>query len=1657
MSDALHRLASTMGIVDVYDDIWGQPHHTSDDARRALLGAMGIDAASDAAVEDALRALEHERWRQSLAALTVARVGRPIEVTVRLPANVAALTLQVDAEDGTRITVAPDATERTAEAEIDGARLVERTLRFDVALPVGYHTIAVLAGDEAVAHGRLAVAPVACYRPSSLGKGHRSWGLAVQLYGVRSGRNWGIGDFTDLAAMVRDAGPLRMGAIGVNPLHALFPHNPRHISPYSPSSRRFLNVLLIDVEAVIDYGECAQAQQQVEAPSFQQRLQALRAGDTVDYVGVAEAKLAVLRVLHRHFSQHHQQTGSERGRAFAAFVAAGGVALRRQALFEAIQQHLHAADASVWGWPAWPAGLRDPESDAVGRFAEAHRDDVEFYGYLQWQAQLQLAAAAQFAHAARLSVGLYADLSVSVDRAGAEVWANQDLYAFDASIGAPPDAFNRQGQDWGLPPLIPVRLRRAGYAPFIDTLRATMRHAGALRIDHVMALMRQFWVPPGRSAVEGAYVRYPLDDLLGLLALESHRNRCLVVGEDLGTVPSEVRTALAANGVLSYRVLLFERAGDGGFLPPRDYPENALVTAATHDLPTLRGWWEGHDIEVRQRCKLTADDERERVERAQDRERLRAALAAAGVDTGNGANERPAALAVQRFLAMTPAVLLMVQPEDVFDVRDQANLPGTTDSHPNWQRRLPVALEEWRDDARMRDLASVLNEIRADPRSAEAPVPLATYRLQLHADFTFAQATALVPYFAALGISHLYCSPYLRARSGSRHGYDIVDHGALNPEIGTRADFDRFVAVLRQHGMGHIADMVPNHMGVMGADNAWWMDVLEHGPASRYAQFFDIDWWPADRDLAGRVLVPVLGTPYGEALASGELELRFEAERGSFAVWFHEHRFPLDPRTYPLVLQDVADAAAGDEYGERIVRVIDALRALAPRNEASAPERAAASAHEQRGIAALAAERPDVAAAIDRAVRRINGDVERLHELLEAQAYRLANWRVAFDEINYRRFFDVNDLAALRMEHAPAFEATHRFVLDLAASAMIDGLRIDHPDGLYNPAQYFADLQTGFARRAGLPDDPAGRPLYLVIEKIVAPHEHLARAWPVHGTTGYRFANTSNGLLIDTAARARIDRTWRAFAGDEATEFETIAYHARRAMLRGPLAAGLTVLASEALALARSVRATRDHTRSSLQRALEDIAASFPVYRTYVSADGADAQDRRYVDWAVARASGRSRAVDSSVFAFLHALLLGQPAAAGMATAACLRFAMRFQQFSAPVAAKGIEDTAFYRFNRLLSLAEVGGDPDQFGMTVRAFHGASADRAAHWPATMLATSTHDNKRSEDVRARIDVLSEVPAAWRLMLRRWARLNRSRKQVVDDASAPSRNDEIQLYQTLIGSWPTEPFDRAAYRERVRATMIKAVREAKVHTSWTEPNEAYENALTTFVDYALADGDNRFVEEIRQRVPFFRWFGQLNSVTLAIVKLTSPGVPDFYQGNELLDFSLVDPDNRRPVDYALRRAVLAELEALHGKPPDARRRELASLFDAHDGRAKLWVVQRLLASRRAQPALYQRGDYRPLKVRGQHADNVIAFARRCERDGLIAVAGRLYTHVARSVGELPVGASWGDTAIEIDGIDGLQLHNVLTGETLDGSSRLPLARLFAHWPGAVLTFRD
>jgi len=934
--------------------------------------------------------------------------------------------------------------------------------------------------------------------------------------------------------------------------------------------------------------------------------------------------------------------------------------------------------------------------------------------------------------------------------------------------------------------------------------------------------------------------------------------------------------------------------------------------------------------------------------------------------------------------------------------------------------------------------------------------PTATYRLQFNSDFTFGDAAALIPYLHALGVSHCYASPYLKARTGSPHGYDIVDHNALNPEIGGEAAFAHFSRALRAHGMGQILDLVPNHMGVGGSDNHWWLDLLENGPAAEGALFFDVDWRPVKEALRGKVLVPLLGGHYGEELEAGRLRLRFDADAGCFSVYYYEHRFPIDPRSYPQILDTVT--STDDEMA--ILQRLSTGFSQLPTRDSDTPallqRRRRRAARYKRALAHLCSSSSSLKVAIIAALSNINGEPGRpdsfntLHTLLEAQAYRVAYWLVAADEINYRRFFDINDLAGLRMEEPRVLDATHQLVQRLYAAGEIDGIRLDHPDGLHNPHQYFHRLRHLLRHK----DESAP---YLLVEKILAPHESLPEAWPVAGTTGYDFLNFLSGLFVWPDAERPLTRLYHRFTGCE-TDFSELLYHAKRLVIRIQLSSELTVLANLLDSIAQSDRHTRDFTLNGLREALSEVAACFPVYRTYVTGEAISETDRHHVTWAVAKAKQRSAAADTGIFDLLQQTLLpdGESRLAPVTRALAVRFAMKFQQFTAPVTAKALEDTAFYRFYRLVSLNEVGGDPARFGTTPATFHHANQARAEQWPDGMTTTSTHDTKRSEDVRCRIHLLSEIPETWARHVRRWARLNSGRKQNIEGESAPSRNDEYLFYQTLFGIWPLQsltPALRARLQERLSAYMVKAAREAKHNTSWLNPNRAYEQATEQFVQSVLADREpNRFLDDFLQFQQPLVPCGLFNSLSQTALKLLSPGVPDIYQGCELWSFSLVDPDNRRPVDYTLRKRIVAE-------PP---RPWPVLLQHLDDGRAKLHLTRTLLRLRQRLPGLFARGNYLPLQCTGTRAEHLCAFAREMEEQMVIVVAGRWFARLGLPKHGVPLPESlWEGTELQLPESPGTAdgvFYNLLADRTLQGRQlsrgwRLPVADLLAGGPVAVL----
>ena len=988
-------------------------------------------------------------------------------------------------------------------------------------------------------------------------------------------------------------------------------------------------------------------------------------------------------------------------------------------------------------------------------------------------------------------------------------------------------------------------------------------------------------------------------------------------------------------------------------------------------------------------------------------------------------------------------------------------------------------------------------------------VPRATYRFQFRKEFTFRDALALVPYLHGLGISDVYASPIFKATPGSAHGYDIIDHAQINPEIGTEAEFNALTDALHERGMGLLLDVVPNHMGIGHPDNIWWQDVLENGVSSIYARHFDINWHPLKRELENKVLIPILGDHYGQALQSDALKLCYEG--GAFHFAYYTNVLPVAPDTYgqilALRLDDLSTELGADSVDvDELQSILTACANLPPHTEEGGrqAERNREKEVIKRRIATLSDGSASVRAMIDDTLARsfndpAPGSRDRVDALLSAQPYRPAYWRVATDEINYRRFFDINTLAAIRVEVPDVFDATHALVLRWLAEGKQIGLRIDHPDGLRDPTRYFRTLQEQYAVarvRAALPeaerrDDLEARvlaqfarewdgesekitryggPLYVVAEKILSEGENLPPAWPIAGTTGYDWLNAASGLFVNGANADAFDALYAEFT-KKPHDFDGLVNTMKKRIMNVSLSSEINYLAYLLERISEGNRMYRDFTLNNLTFALREVIAALPVYRTYATDESraSSEQDAGYVEQAVAEAKRRNPRTEASIFDFVgDTVLLRNLAGFDEDDQTAVReFVLKWQQVSGPVMAKGVEDTTFYIYNRLASLNEVGGHPSHFGVSPAQFHAENAHHAEQWPHTLLSSATHDTKRGEDTRARMHVLSEMPAAWNAALVRWGGINAAKKTY---PNGPDRNDEYLLYQTLLGTWPTEAMDAealAAYRARIREYMLKAIKEAKEHTSWVRANEEYDAAMQGFVDAVLPDApEDAFLKAFTPLARTVAYFGVFNSLAQQLLKLTSPGVPDVYQGTEAWDFALVDPDNRRPVDYAARQRMLDEMR--ERMTTDDRGAFARALLDvAGDGCVKVFLTHAALAYRRDHAPLFLDGGYLPLHATGTHAAHTVAFARTAP-DGDTGETREVLTVVPRLVATLMQGnetvlplsdAVWGDTALVLPHApEGTRYRDALTGAELTVQMQndlavLPLGAVFAHFPAALL----
>ena len=945
-----------------------------------------------------------------------------------------------------------------------------------------------------------------------------------------------------------------------------------------------------------------------------------------------------------------------------------------------------------------------------------------------------------------------------------------------------------------------------------------------------------------------------------------------------------------------------------------------------------------------------------------------------------------------------------------------------------------------------------------------ARIPVSTYRVQFNKDFRFVDCRDIVPYLHMLGIGALYSSPRFQARRGSEHGYDVASPVRVNSELGTDEEFDELCAKLRDYALGLVLDIVPNHMAASD-ENPWWMDVLENGPASPYAHYFDIEWHPAISKAAflqeNKVLLPILGDVYGNVLERGELSVGID-ENG-FLLRYYERKMPLDPASYGVILEVwISRMKAEFPQQSEAIAELESIRSLAesiPAAAAAEPEEIARRLNEGRTIKqrlfALYRDQPEPRAAFDATLHQLGEEPQRMHALLEKQSYRLAYWKMAFEEINYRRFFDITGLVCLREEAEDVFAARHQLILQLVAEGKVTGLRVDHIDGLYDPEGYLDRLQTATAGAAS--DGPA----YVVVEKILGRGEELPRQWKCSGTTGYDFLNAVNAVTIDGEGLGSIEAAYARFTG-KCEPFAEVCYTRNLQVMRELFAAEAQSLGHHLGRLAAQDWRARDVPLAELIAAMVEATACLPVYRTYIRSDELSRWDRatltRTLELARRRASPGE--TGDAAFEFLRRVLFLEPSpASDQLRREYLNFVMRWQQFTGPVMAKGVEDTAGYVHNSLISINEVGSDSEREKppLTVEECHQFLQRRARHWPHSMNASSTHDTKRSEDVRARINVLSERPREWEKCLFRWSKMNRRHKTTVDGIEVPTPDEESLIYQTLLGAWPFEAAEEPAFLERVQQFLIKAVREAKIYSRWTRQNEAHEKALLNFTAEILAAGADSFREDFLRFQRKIAWHGALNSLSQLLIKITAPGVPDFYQGCELWDLNLVDPDNRRPVDFRKRMQMLEDLR----KEQSARLRKVLReiLSGWQDGRLKLFLCDRALEFRRMHADLFAGGDYVPLAASGPRAANVFAFARRGKGLWSLTVAPRLTTQLAPA-GRPPLGKTvWQETMLALPEDAPQTWQNSLTGDRLSsapaaqGGRVLLLAEVLQRFPAALL----
>lgn len=1356
-------------------------------------------------------------------------------------------------------------------------------------LEYGYHNFKIFNQSNTKQHQemRLIVVPEKCFIPEIVLKNEKISGPKI-LFSDLIFQNSDL----DIKNIIKSLSDYELDIISLGSINRTCIDKNGINNALRPSHRMFFDTLFLNTDNILDFINDKDLKIKSQSREFQENNEEQDKADLTNFKTIIDNKLKRYKLLYESFKEHHIRNNTQKAQLFISFIENNGDKLHKLALFEALHDFLSKENDKYNIWSEWPDDYKNPTSEIILQFEKNNNELIEFYKFLLWQIDIQIKEAGQTSLRKKLGVGICTDFSFCIDNNAAEIWAYREYFYENAAIKIQPE---NSSEEIYCPALIPQKITQHAYSYFVDLIRPNMIYAGALNLLYFECILNTSSQMSVENAEKTFNLEYPIEDLLGIIALESQRNKCMIIAK------SESLTGINKELLNKY-----------------------------------------------------------------------------GIFT-----------------------------EDIFEFEEISNEAQLK----NYLKKLE---EEY--------TRPVKEKSEVDFRSI-AKIPSSTYRLQFNKDFKFNDAREIIPYLKKLGISHIYASPLLSTKPGSMHGYDVVNYDEINKEIGTFEEFEAFVNTLHTNGLGLILDIVPNHMAI-GKENKWWMDVLENGQASSYSHYFDIDWNPIKKELKGKVLIPILGNHYGIILASGQIGFSFNAETGKLHVNYYENEFPLNPSSYPIILEyriDILKARLGSTHKDfqEYLSVITMFKNL-PKHNSTEYEKVNERNREKEiafeRLSSLCTDNYIIKGFIDENLIDFKCSSEndvlitRVHNLLEEQVYRLAFWRVSSDEINYRRFFDINGLAAICVEKPDVFINTHSFILNLIENNKIEGLRIDHPDGLLEPAEFYKKLQVEISKKTDTDFTPNNGkllssdklPFYIVAEKILANDEQLEPNWAIHGTVGYDFLNSVSKLFIKSDNKNAFTDFYHKFIGKQLNVEEMI-IECKKLIMNTSLAAELNVLSNYLNQISEMYLFSRDYTLNSLRNSLMELIACFPVYRSYISEEGVT-KCQYNIKWAIGLAKKRSLATDVLIFDFIEKVLLLEleEDINSEKYQNILNFTLKFQQYTGPLMAKGVEDTFFYRYNRLISLNEVGGDSTKFGISIEEFHQQNLIRAEIMPNSMLCTATHDTKRSEDARCKINAISEFPQEWQNLVKRLHSINKSQNDKTNDSVVIDKNDEYLIYQSLIGIWSTPKINSEniqSLANRLERYILKAAREGKVHTSWLNINSEYEQALSDFVSKILnyPPGHSFW----KYFLPFHNLIanaGYLNSISQCILKLTSPGVPDIYQGSEIYKFNLVDPDNRIPVDYKKTNEIFKLIQPLLNLNTNFNNSELFQkiLLPIESGAIKLFYTTTILNFRNQNPDLFKISKYIPLKIEGQNANHFVAFARLLNNQALIVITPRLMHNI-------------------------------------------------------------